>query len=105
MRPTTATGPVERVRQHADRAAAVAHRGADRAPARAPPRPHRRDRRVRSGLGVLPGHASGGTGRPAHTERRRLLPGDEALLRSAAHPDPPGMTLPGPPRAEARPYS
>ena len=27
-----------------------------------------------------------------HTEFRRLLPGDEALLRSAGYPDRPGVT-------------
>ena len=31
----------------------------------------------------------------AHTESRRLLPGDEALLRGAAYPDRPGVTVGG----------
>src|SRR6266511_4782643 len=102
VRPTAATGPVGRVRQQADRAAAVAHRRADRASARAPPRPHRRDRRDGSRLGVLPGYAGGGAGRLAHAEFRRLLPGDETLLRFAAYPDRPGVTLLAPGAAPTR---
>ena len=67
--------------------------------------PTGRDRRVRSRLGVLPGHARGGAGRSANTKSRRLLSGDETPLRRAAYQERPGVTLvaTGAPRRPAMP--